>query len=218
MKRAFIAVLMLLVPALLFSGAWMDARASFGYWYTTNAFSSPLPNGYGADESYPATGEFIKRHDIGGSLSLDIYFSDGARTGVSAAAAASYPLSSTAFRPDKSGEVWTYDEIEPTAEKDAELRFGFGPVFRFDMGDAEIILPIRLSVGTFDCFSSGLIFGVWVEPAVNVFFTENLYFSAGITYNANLMKFLFGSEKVYDEGYIKLSIGGFVGLGVRIGG
>ncbi len=158
------------------------------------------------------------RHDIGGLAALDIYFDEQFTTGMSAAIAVSYPLTSRSVRPVGTGFDWEYSEYDSTGEQKALLQFGFGPVFRFDAGDVEIILPIRFSVASFDCFSSGVLVGVWIDPAVNVFITDRIFFTGGIQYNAHLMKFLFNESRVYEAGYIKLSVGLFAGIGIRMGG
>ena len=57
------------------------------------------------------------------------------------------------------------------------------------------------------------------DGGVRFFTGERLVITAGAIYDAHLMKYLSDSmTALYDQGYIMLSIGGYVSIGVRIGG
>ena len=96
---------------------------------------------------------------------------------------------------------------------------GIGPVFRGRFGIVDIGLTLRASLGSYDYFVSGLIFGIEAEPFINVNVTEHFYISLGMKYDAHLMKFLNAeSSNIYEDGFIMMTAGCFVGLGTRFGG
>ena len=217
MRKLVLSLVMLLVLSAL-SAATYDLRAALEWSYDTNAFSSPLPDGYSLDSDYPNGGEFIKRQNIGLNISSDIYFIDDSRIGLSTALTLRFPYNSLSIIPEGEGYDWEYREENSLGRQHISLSCGIGPVFRFQTGIVDIILPVRVSFGSYDWFTSGLVVGVSIEPGVNIEISDSLFLSFALTYDAHLMKFLFSMRNVYDQGYIMLTAGAYAGLGFRFGG
>ena len=96
---------------------------------------------------------------------------------------------------------------------------GIGPVFRYRLGIVDIGFSLRASLGSYDYFKTGLVFGVEAEPFVNIALTDYMYLSLGMKYDAHLIKFLdFTSSSIYEDGFIMMTAGGIVGIGFRFGG
>ena len=83
----------------------------------------------------------------------------------------------------------------------------------------DIGFSLRASLGSYDYFKTGLVFGIEAEPFVNIALTDYMYLSLGMKYDAHLIKFLdFTSSSIYEDGFIMMTAGGIVGIGFRFGG
>ena len=181
--------------------------------YLTNVFSDPLP--INASESYLEDIEFVKRWNAGAALTFDTFFDDSYPAGLSFNAVFRFPITSETIYHDGSSYV-SYDSL---SSQRIGIFLGVGPVFRGRFGIVDIGLTLRASLGSYDYFVSGLIFGIEAEPFINVNVTEHFYISLGMKYDAHLMKFLNAeSSNIYEDGFIMMTAGCFVGLGARFGG
>ena len=217
MKKILVLFAVMFSSFLVAASSSIDFRAALEWSYDTNSFSSPLPSGYDT-ASYPNGGEFLKRQNLGLHLSSDIFFTTSSRTGLSLFTSFSFPYHSASLIPIEGENGWEYEEKDSTNEQKTSFFLGFGPVFRYQTGRVEILLPIRLSIGSYDWFESGIIVGVSIEPSVNVFLNDDFFLSFAAVYDAHLMKFLFSLREIYDDGYIMLTAGAYCGIGVRFGG
>ncbi len=217
-RKLVVLLSMFLLSLPLFSGVESYLRLAAEWSYDTNAFSSPLPTGFSLDSYFPNGGEFLKRQNIGFSISSDTYFVDESRVGLSLSFAFRAPYHSVSIIPEGSGYDWIYREEDSTDRQHSSLFAGIGPVFRYSFGSVELSLPIRLSLGSYDFFSSGFIAGVSIEPGVNVFLGDDIFLSFSLVYDAHLMKFFFSLDRIYDPGYIMLTAGVSLGAGFRFGG
>ena len=217
MRRLGLLVIFIFGVSALFAST-CDFRGSLEWSYDTNAFSDPLPEGYSLDSGYPNGGEFLKRQNIGLHLSSDIYFVDESRIGLSSFLSFRFPYSSLSIIPEGEGYDWEYREENSLSRQHVSLFCGLGPVFRFSAGPVDILLPIRLSLGSYDWFTSGIVVGVSIEPGINISVTDTVFLSFAFTYDAHLMKFFFSTREVYDQGYIMLTAGAYAGVGFRFGG
>ena len=211
----FVSVFLLLP---LTASPSLDLRAGALWSYDTNVFSSPLPTGYNADGDFPNGGEFLKRHNVGVHLGADIFSGNESRFGLSTALALSFPVSSVSIVPEGEGNDWSYVKSDSLEEQHASLFLSIGPVFRYSFGSVEIVFPIRLSVGSYDWFTTGFVFGVAIEPGVNIFVDDDFFITFSAIYDAHMMKFLYSVSEIYDAGYIMLTAGFYAGCGIRIGG
>ena len=207
MMRKSIAVLLFLVSALpLIASPYAYISGSAGAAFETNAFSSPLPDWDPEDMNFS-----YKQKTAGTvSISADIFFKEGP-AGLSAAVSTSFPFISKVY--DSTSGRW-----EDNGSHLPSLSFSAGPVFRYGIGSSDLFLSIRGGVGTDDLFSSGLTFDVIIDGGVRFFLSERMMISIGAVYDARLMKFYLDDlNRVYEPGYIMLSIGGYVGVGIRVG-
>ena len=209
MMRRFVLMLSLLIISLsLYASPYAYISASAGLSYDTNAFSSPLPIWDEDDMNF----DYERRISTLLSLDADVFFNDGP-AGLSAKAVIGVPVSS---------EKAVYDGMDYTwkrADAISSLSFSLGPVFRYRMGVADLFLSIRMGLGSYDMFSTGFTFDLQADGGVRFFAGERLVITAGAIYDAHLMKYLTDSSTaLYEQGYMMLSIGGYLSIGVRVGG
>ena len=216
MRQVSSFLLFLLVSIALSAGASLDLRSSFEWSYDTNSFSSPLPSDY-STQGYPNGGEFLKRQNLGINLGLDVYFADSSRVGLSVFTSFRFPYHAESIIPVDGENGWVYESEDSTERQHTGFFFGAGPVFCYHTERMDLLLPIRLSIGSYDWFTSGIVVGVSIEPGVSVFLTEDFFLTFSMTYDAHLMKFLFSLREVYDSGYIMLTAGASIGGGIRLG-
>lgn len=211
--RKIAVVLMLLIPSMLSAAPEMFLRGSVEASYLTNAFSDPLP--VNASESYLEDIEFIKRWNIAPAITFDMFFGESHPTGLSLDMAVRFPVSAETIIHENGG----YAGRNSLSDQKIGIFVGLGPVFRGQFGSVDIGVALRASVGSYDYFTSGVILGIETEPYINIEVTGNFYVSLGVKYNAHLMKFLdSSSSNIYEDGFMMMTAGGFVGLGVRFGG
>ena len=86
------------------------------------------------------------------------------------------------------------------------------------LGRVDIGLALRASLGSYNYFDNNIILGIQADPYLNLFITSDMYLTAGLHYDAHLMYFYFNSDKIYLPNYLKLTAGGFVGVGYKFGG
>ena len=212
-KIAIIIVSLAVSAAALNAGPMMYLRVAAEGSYLTNAFSDPLP--VNASESYLEDIEFIKRWNVSPSLSFDTFFHDSDPVGLSFSSVFRFPVSSETIVHDGTSYV-SHDSL---SSQKVGIFLGLGPVFRGRFGLVDIGLSLRVSLGSYDYFTSGIVLGIEAEPFVNVNVTENLYISLGLKYDAHMMKFLDAeSSSIYEDGFIMMTAGCFAGIGVRFGG
>ena len=181
--------------------------------YLTNAFSDPLP--MNASESYLEDIEFIKRWNVSPALTFDAFFDDSSPVGLTVNTVFRFPVASTSIVHDGT----SYVSRDSLSEQRIGIFCGIGPIFRYRIGIVDIGFSLRASLGSYDYFRTGIIFGVEAEPFINIAITEQLYVSLGMKYDAHLMKFLDStSSSIYEDGFIMMTAGGFAGLGFRFGG
>ena len=102
-RKLVVLLSMFLLSLPLFSGVESYLRLAAEWSYDTNAFSSPLPTGFSLDSDFPNGGEFLKRQNIGFSISSDTYFVDESRVGLSLSFAFRAPYHSVSIIPEGSG-------------------------------------------------------------------------------------------------------------------
>ena len=208
MRRMALLISLLALALPLAAAPYAYLSASGGLAYDTNAFSSPLPIWNEDDMNF----DYERRTSALLSLDADVFFNDGP-AGLSVKAVLGVPLLSEKALYDGNGYIWG------SSDAISSLSFSIGPVFRYRMGIADLFLSIRFGVGSYDFFSSGFTFDMLADGGVRFFTGERLVITAGAIYDAHLMKYLSDSmTALYDQGYIMLSIGGYVSIGVRIGG
>ncbi len=209
--RKLLILIMILAASLLYAAPGVYLKVSFEGGYTTNAFSDPLPiNG---DPDYLDDIEFIKRANIGLGFSADI-FSETSVAGFSCAALIRFPVWSQSSVYQDGGYV-SYDSLDG---RKIGLSFSLGPIFRARLKDFDVSMALRVSIASYDLFTTGLLFGIIAEPSFTWFFSENWFMSAGLALEAHLMKFLDSSySSVYQEGFNMITASATIGIGWKIG-
>ena len=209
MIRRFGLLISLLALSLpLMAAPYAYVSASGGLAYDTNAFSTPLPIWNEDDMNF----DYERRVSTLLSLDADVFFNEGP-AGLSVKAVMGVPVFSEKASYDGSGYIWEGSDAI------SSLSFSIGPVFRYRMGIADLFLSMRLGIGSYDFFSTGFTFDVLADGGVRFFAGEHLVITAGAIYDAHMMKYLSDSTTaLYDQGYMMLSVGGYVSIGVRIGG
>ena len=212
-KLAISIFLMILSASVLNSDPMMYLRVAAEGSYLTNAFSDPLP--VNASESYLEDIEFIKRWNVSPSISFDTFFDDSNPAGLSFNSVFRFPVSSETIVHDGSSYV-SHDSL---SEQKIGIFLGIGPLFRGRFGIVDVGLALRVSLGSYDYFTTGIVVGIEAEPFLNVNVSEHFYLSLGLKYDAHLMKFLDAdSSNIYEDGFIMMTAGCVVGLGARFGG
>ena len=213
MRKIAAILILLLTAAAAWAGPAMYLRFSAEWSYLTNAFSDPLP--VNASDSYLEDIEFIKRWNAAPVITFDTFFNDSDPAGLTLKAAFRFPVASTSIVHDGTSYV-SHDSL---SEQQIGVFLGIGPVFRYRFGIVDIGFSLRASLGSYDYFKTGLVFGVEAEPFVNIALTDYMYLSLGMKYDAHLIKFLdFTSSSIYEDGFIMMTAGGIVGIGFRFGG
>ena len=216
MRKALLLITILLaLGGPVFASLYL--RGSVGADYMTNVYSDPLPQN--GDEEYRENAEFIKRVNLNVSVTGDLFFHDWDPAGLSMKLGLNFPVySRTQTVDDPSSDDWAYVESDSLDDQDVNLTLGVGPVFRYMAGHVDIALALRLGVGTFDLFDT-ITLGLQADVFVNVFLSENWFISAGLLYDAALIRFTYSSDtSYYEEDFSRLTVGGFVGGGYRFGG
>lgn len=215
MKRIILLSIALLLSFSLSSTA-MYFSLNNTYTYDTNAFSDPLPQNAG--ETFLQNAEYLKRHNVGLNFTFDTFFSPKSRTGLSVSTILSLPFKSTTFKPegDLAGD-WEYVPSDSLSEQKIAFFFSVGPVFRAAFEKVDLSLALRASVGSYDFFTTGVVMGLQAQPFVNFFINDGTYLSFGLLYDAHMMKFIYDEKKIYEDHYIMLSAGAYIGLGIVVG-
>ena len=217
MKRVFVFIQLFLVFSTVLSASVVtDIKGTMGWTYDTNAFSNPLPQGYPISSGYPNGGEFLQRQNINLGYTADLLFDSSSRVGLSVAMNLGIPFFSKSIVPVGEGYDWEYVVYDSLGKQNVSLYLSAGPSFRFNTGAVDLILPVRMSIGSYDWFTTGIVVGVSIEPEVIVFITDDIFLSFSLSYDAHLMKFFVSMTQVYDPGYIMLTTGAAVGAGVRL--
>lgn len=218
MKRLLLIPLLMLMLLPAFSGEESFLSVSLGWSYDTNVFSSPLPTGYDPADDYPNGGKYIKRHNLSLGIDYDLYFTEESKVGLSWSAVFGLPLKVVTITPSLVDNELVHTYADETKNSMWSFCTGFGPVFRFSWDIFTLSLPIRCSIGTYDWFTTGIAIGLNISPSLRVGINDTIAISASLTYDAHLMKFLFGDSHVYDAGYIMLNMGASVGCVFSFGG
>ena len=219
MRKRFLLLLLFIFLSVSMSAAVStDVRGTLGWTYDTNAFSNPLPQGYPIDSGYPNGGEFLQRHNQNIGCTADLIFTSDSRIGLSIFANLGIPVHSRSIIPEGEGYDWDYVVYDSLSSQDLSLFLGVGPLFRYNIGQVELLLPVRFSVGSYDWFTTGFVVGVVIEPTFQVFVTDDVFISFSMLYDAHLMKLFYSTSQVYDYGYIMLTAGVTLGAGFRFGG
>lgn len=221
MKRiTLITLLLLIITAGLLASPSFYIQGDFNATYTTNVFSNPLPKNVDNNEWLinKINNPFIKRFDIGGSVSSSLFFSAEGRTGISTKLHIGKPMKATETRPDSENytDNWNYISQKSTNQKLSVIA-GIGPIFRAQLGYFDLGIAIRFNMGTLNLGDSSLIIGIQAEPYLNYFFTPYTFLSVGLTYDAHFMRFIEDEVRYYEEHFFMSSITPFVGLGIKIG-
>ncbi len=203
----------------LFASPNIYIQGDFDAIYTTNVFSNPLPKS--VDNAWlqnKIENPFIKRLDIGGSISTSLFFSNEGRTGLSAKIRIGKPIKAVETRPNSTDYTsdWNYVSNKSTNQK-LSIIGSFGPIFRAQLGPVDLGIAIRANIGTLNLGDKSLIVGLQAEPYINWFFTSYTYISAGLTYDAHIMRFIEDENKYYEEHFFMSSLTPFIGLGIKFG-
>ncbi len=231
MKKLTLLLLLLSLSFPLFSFT-MYISPLFTTTFDTNYFSNPLPQDADVDylewkNMYP----FESRVDLGGSLKINMYFEDSARTGLSILLSARYPIWRHTITPhaiDDDGNFienggfteggrWDYVETSDISSAVPALYFALGPSFRFQYGVMDIGFDVRLSVGSRNLFQSTEL-GVQAEPYINIVMNKNVYFTFSMTYDAHFYNFIQNDRYIYEPNFFKLSLSANIGFGFLFGG
>lgn len=222
MKKALSVLFILAIISVSLTAApVIYLRGGFLTDYSSNVYSDPLPK-Y-ADSGWlnnKINDPYFKRLDIGGIGVQDIYFSKDGRTGLSFSLELTKSIKSRNYIPtgDFNSSEWTYQAKDVLSSTPKKMFIGVGPVFRAKIGPVDLGAAIRLSLGSFNKFNDGIIAGVQVEPYVNWFFTDSFFLTAGAFYDAHLMYFFINnSQNWFKEGYTSITIGAYLGVGIKIG-
>lgn len=222
MKRVILTLLFLLLGLYsLFATMTFYLKEAPLYVYDTNVFSDPLvQNGNKAWLEWAARHPFIKRHSLGTYTEFDIFFSGGDRTGLSMSLTFGWPLKSNSYTPvgNFSNGDWHYEVSDSLSSQDVSVFFSIGPIFRASFDFFEVGASIKLSLGSYASFLNDIVFGVQVDPFMNFFIQEGFFLTLGIHYDAHLfLFFLHDPISIYQENYVMMGIGGYVGLGFSFG-
>lgn len=225
MKRLFfILALLLIVSSSVFASFSLYLSGSYLWSYDTNVFSNPMVK-YTTNSSWSTIREadpYIKRFNNGFSLNVDMFFSEEGRTGLSMAMHTGFAYKATEFTPnsdDISNSDWDYTASDVLANQKIAMFFSLGPIFRVELGDFDISLALRASVGSYDCFDNNAILGIQADPMVNYFFSDNAYATAGLHYDAHFVYLYTNSnDRIYLPDYLRLTAGAYFGIGYKFGG
>lgn len=216
MRKTLVFAILLFALSLL-SAASVYVQGSLDMGYRTNVFSDPLPQS--GDAEYREDVEFLKRVNLGLSVKSDIFFHDWDTAGLSVKLSLDFPLTaeSTKVR-DPDSDDWYYYTVDSIDDQDATVILGVGPVFRYMVSIVDIMLDLRLAVGTYDLFDT-VVAGLQADLLCNVFLSDHWFLSCGLAYEADLMRFVDSSKSYYfEDGFTMLTVGGFVGGGYLFGG
>ena len=217
MKR-IVFLLFMFSSFFLYAAAESYMTFSLGWSYDTNIFSTPYPVGYDPDtDDYPNGGKYIKRHNVIASFDADLFFSEGDRFGLSVGGILALPVYARTVTPSLADGNLIHTE---SADRDAHLSlfFSVGSVFRYSWDSFTLLLPIRLSIGTYDWFASGVILGVNISPSFQVGISDFIALRCSFLYDIHFMKLFSESAQVYDDGYIMLNAGASIGFVLTLGG
>lgn len=221
MKKFITLLFLISISTLLFSSPSMYFKASYDISYDSNVYSEPLPRYADATWLNNKVNEpYFKRYNHGISLTEDQFFSPTGRTGLSLNVKMGKAFKCDEFIPegDFSSATWEYVKHDGLSDEKMKIFMSIGPIFRAQFGPVDLGIALRGSVGSFDLFKDGVIVGVQAEPYINVFLTNTLFLNAGVYYDAHLMYFYTNDENNwFKDGYTSISMGAFIGLGIKIG-
>ena len=223
MKRYITLILILLTAFTISASPVIKTSINLDYSYDSNVYSEPLPqfDKGGGWLSWKSTHPFMKKHSIGASANLDLFFTETARTGLSFAIAMKVPLASTTITPVSLGTPgdftgnWEYVFEDSLESQKTAVFAGFGPVFNAQLGIVDLGCAIRLSIGGYDYIESEVILGLQAEPYLNVYMMDDLYFNLKLTYDAHLMRFVDNDKYLYEQHYQMFTLAPSIGIGYR---
>jgi len=206
-KRIVAAIIVLSVSALLFPAAVPQSGRIATYFRGTVSPSFVSEKVY----SYPAKNGNL-HYALGMDLSADLFRNDeSAKWGFSTAIYASYPLVSKHYASFVESDI---------SDKKAILMAAAGLSFRCTPSTyIDASLALRAAVMSYDYFKEGIIVGLTVEPAVDFFFTDSFFITAGLSLTNGFIKFTPSSDTTwYESGYTSLLFCARIGCGYRFGG
>ena len=200
-------------PAVYLKGAYM-------YSFDTNVYSDPLVKyAYPDWLEWRVKNPYEKRYNNGFLLEGDVFFSPKARTGLSVSIDAGFAYKDNRFIPEGDFyNIWNYRDFDGMEFVKPKLFFGFGPVFRAEMGIVDLGVSLRCSLGSYDYEVDDIVFGIIAEPYINIFVTDNIFITSGFHYDAHLMSFHLNSDtEIFNKDYSMITVGGYIGVGVFFG-
>lgn len=221
MKRVVLVLsLILLFSSSLFASMTFYVKEAPFYVYDTNVFSDPFVQ-Y-ADESFLQWAQnhpYLKRHSAGTYTEFDFLFKENARVGLSTAINFGWPIIAETYVPDGdlSGD-WEYKKEDAFSIQDVSMFVSIGPLFRVAFGIMEAGVAVRLSFGSYESFINDLVLGVQIDPYLNIFVQNGFFLTVGVHYDAHLfLFFLHDPVSIYQDNYVMMGIGGYVGVGFAFG-
>ena len=221
MKRVLIMLLLLITAMTTIAASSMYLKASYDFSYDSNVFSNPLPKF--ADSVWlnnKVEDPFYKRTNNGLSLTLDVFKTPTSRTGFSVNTKLGFANKSINYVPvgDFNSDSWSYERRDVLEETRCKVFMSIGPIFRARVGKFDLGAAVRGSIGSDDRFTETIVVGVQVEPYLNYFISNSLFINAGVYYDSHIMCFYINDrQKWFKEDYSAISIGAFIGVGIKIG-
>jgi len=222
-KKTILMVLMLLALSVMPLCAESLARFGLMLDLNTNMFSDPLPKYVSLNwVKNKMEDPFVLKDDVAGVLILDFFPSRKSRLGLSIFTSYGKTFYAKESKPDWDGTEasgrakWDGEYTSEEVDTDGmnSLFFAGGPSFRAKVDKFDLGFSVRLSLGTYEMFEDGLILGVQSEPFLNYHFSDKWFFASGLLLDLHFMRMYLDSDsQVYDDNYIILTAGGFVGLG-----
>lgn len=221
MKKLITVLFLIAISTVLFASPSTYFKVVYDISYDSNVYSEPLPR-Y-ADANWlngKVTEPYFKRLNHGISLTVDQYFSPKGRTGLSINAKIGNAFKCDDFIPegDFNSATWEYVKHDGLADEKLKVFLSIGPIFRAQFGKFDLGIALRGSAGSFDLFVDGVIVGIQAEPYVNVFFNDSIFLNVGAYFDAHLMYLYTKHEDLwFKDGYTAISMGAFVGVGIKLG-
>jgi hypothetical protein len=189
-------------PGLFAAPLMVDASAGVEYAYMTNSFADPVVSN---------TKTFIKRRDVGATLSLDMFFSDASRVGLSTSLSFRLPFSYTE-------QVGKGEPVVMDTSGVQALFGSVGPIFKVSLTDwLELAVAMRIQLGALD-FRKDITLGLQTEARLTFLFPDSTFLSAGLHYDLHFRKYTPAGPLPYEVPFFMMTAAPFISGGVRFGG